>query len=41
MGAHGVQINLEPASNARNFAESHTGPASEVMPDWAERILNH
>lgn len=40
MGAHTVQINLEPASNARDFAESHIGPATEVVPDWVARILH-
>ncbi|QIE47091.1 NAD-dependent deacylase [Pseudohalocynthiibacter aestuariivivens] len=39
LGAHTVQINLEAASNARDFAESHFGPATDVVPKWVESIL--
>ncbi|WP_272010240.1 NAD-dependent deacylase [Roseovarius sp. ZX-A-9] len=40
LGARTVQINLEPASNARDFDESHIGPATELVPKWVESILN-
>jgi NAD-dependent deacetylase len=38
-GAHTVQLNLDPADNARDFAEHRHGPASKIVPAWVEEIL--
>lgn len=38
-GAHTVELNLEPSEGAKNFAESHYGPAVDVVPDYVERLL--
>ena len=32
-GAHTVELNLEPSEGASLFAETHHGPASQVVPD--------
>ncbi|QYX57832.1 NAD-dependent deacylase [Roseovarius sp. SCSIO 43702] len=39
LGAHTVELNLEPSRGARDFAEHHYGPASEVVPAWVDRVL--
>jgi NAD-dependent deacetylase len=39
---HGIrtcEINLEPSDNARQFDEVHYGPASDVVPQWANDVL--
>lgn len=33
-GAHTVELNLEPSSNANVFREAKYGPASEIVPAW-------
>jgi NAD-dependent deacetylase len=38
-GLRTCEINLEPSENARQFDETHYGPASETVPRWVERIL--
>lgn len=38
-GAHTVELNLEPSDGNHLFAEHHTGPASEIVPAYVERLL--
>lgn len=40
LGAVTVELNLEPSSNSRDFAETHYGPATQVVPAWVDRVLN-
>lgn len=39
-GAHTVELNLEPSDGAHYFAESHYGPATQVVPTYVEKLLN-
>ena len=38
-GAHTVELNLEPSDGASLFAETHYGPATEVVPAYVDRLL--
>ncbi|HEX2552594.1 MAG TPA: NAD-dependent deacylase [Microvirga sp.] len=38
-GIRTCEINLEPSDNARQFDETHYGPAGEVVPRWADGLL--
>ena len=38
-GAHCVELNLENSQRAGHFAEAHHGPASQVVPNYVERML--
>jgi NAD-dependent deacetylase len=38
--AHTVELNLEPSEGRSLFAERHYGPASRVVPEFVERILD-
>lgn len=38
-GAHTVELNLEPSMGATLFAETHQGPATQVVPDYIQNIL--
>ena len=38
-GAHTVELNLEPSEGASLFAEAAYGHATEVVPDFVERLL--
>lgn len=38
-GAHSIEVNIEPASPASEFAEHRQGPASVVLPQLCEDIL--
>lgn len=38
-GAHTVELNLEPSSGARIFAEAVYGPATEVVPTYVDKLL--
>jgi NAD-dependent deacetylase len=38
-GAHCVEMNLEPSLGSIFFNESRIGPASELVPAWAEEVL--
>lgn len=40
LGAHTVELNLEPSLNQRDFAQTHYGPATQVVPDWVRSILD-
>ncbi|MEO1542804.1 MAG: NAD-dependent deacylase [Pseudomonadota bacterium] len=39
LGAHTVELNLEPSEGASLFAESIHGPASEVVPAYVDHLL--
>jgi len=39
MGVRTCELNLEPSDNAHIFDERAYGPASEVVPDFVERML--
>lgn len=39
LGAHTVELNMEPSEGAPLFAETHFGPASQIVPAWVDRIL--
>ena len=39
--AHTVELNLEPSMGATHFAESHYGPATEIVPAYVEGLLRH
>jgi NAD-dependent deacetylase len=32
-------MNLEPSLGSFQFAESRTGPAGELVPQWVEELL--
>ncbi|SHJ31898.1 NAD-dependent deacetylase [Shimia gijangensis] len=36
-GAHTVELNLAPSSRVSDFAETHFGPATRIVPDWVAR----
>jgi NAD-dependent deacetylase len=38
-GAHTVELNLEPSQVGNEFAESHYGLASEVVPEFVHTLL--
>lgn len=38
-GAHTVELNLEPSTNARDFLEGRYGPASEVVETWVADMI--
>ena len=37
--AHTVELNLEASEGATEFAETHYGPASEIVPVYVENLL--
>jgi NAD-dependent deacetylase len=39
VGAHTVELNLEPSEGATLFAEAHHGPATHVLPRYVETLL--
>ena len=39
IGAHTVELNLEPSEGASLFAEAQYGPATEIVPGFVERLL--
>jgi NAD-dependent deacetylase len=39
VGAHTVELNLEPSLGIDDFVEHHHGRASEVVPAWVEQFL--
>jgi NAD-dependent deacetylase len=39
VGAHTVELNLEPSEGANLFSERVHGPATEVVPAWVEQLL--
>lgn len=38
-GAHTVELNLEPSQVGNEFAECHYGLASEIVPEWVDKLL--
>ena len=38
-GAHTVELNLEPSEGASRFAEAAYGPATEIVPNYVEKLL--
>jgi NAD-dependent protein deacetylase/lipoamidase len=38
-GAETLELNLEPSEGASLFDSAIHGPASEIVPDWVERML--
>lgn len=38
-GAHTVELNLEPSEGADFFAEAIHGPATQIVPDYVNRLL--
>lgn len=39
MGAHTVELNLEPSEGRSLFAEAHHGPATDIVPAFVRRLL--
>ncbi|HBS50427.1 MAG TPA: NAD-dependent protein deacylase [Rhodobacteraceae bacterium] len=39
VGAHRVELNLEPSAAVSRFDETRFGPASRTVPDWVEEVL--
>lgn len=39
IGAHTVELNLEPSAGIRSFAEAIHGKATEIVPAYLERLL--
>ena len=39
LGAHTVELNLEPSVNQRDFVETRYGPATQIVPAWVEDVL--
>ncbi len=39
LGAHTIELNLEPSTNQRDFAEHRYGPASKLVLQWVEEVL--
>ena len=38
-GAHTVELNLEPSDGADSFVERIEGPATEIVPEFVDRLL--
>jgi NAD-dependent deacetylase len=38
--AHTVELNLQPSDGASLFAETHYGPATEVVPRYVDKLLS-
>ncbi|MEZ5911561.1 MAG: NAD-dependent deacylase [Paracoccaceae bacterium] len=38
-GAHTLELNLEPSDLSQVFAERRYGPASRIVPEWVDEIL--
>ena len=39
VGAHTIEMNLDPGENVSLFAEARAGTASETVPAWVEEVL--
>jgi NAD-dependent deacetylase len=39
VGAHTVELNMEPSLGIDDFEEHHHGPATEVVPAWVDEFL--
>ena len=40
MGVAATELNLEPSENAHQFSNSRYGPATNVVPDWVDEMLD-
>lgn len=40
-GARTVELNLEPSAGVSSFDETVFGPATQIVPRWVDRILDH
>lgn len=40
VGAHTVELNMEPSLGADAFVEHHHGPATQVVPEWVRAHLD-
>ena len=38
-GARTLELNLEPSAGSRRFDETRLGPASRLVPEWVEALL--
>ncbi|SEQ12045.1 NAD-dependent deacylase [Thalassovita taeanensis] len=38
-GAHTVELNLDPSSVVSDFAETHFGKATQIVPIWVDSLL--
>ncbi len=41
VGAHTVELNLEPSQGATLFAEHRYGPATEIVPTYVRLLMEH
>lgn len=39
-GAKTVELNLEPSLNARAFSEGYYGPATDIVPNYVQQLIN-
>lgn len=39
-GAHTVELNLAPSTTVSDFAETHFGSATQIVPAWVDSLLN-
>jgi NAD-dependent deacetylase len=39
-GAHTLELNLDPSEGSRFFHESRYGPASALVPQWVDELLD-
>ena len=39
VGAHTVELNLEPSANHRDFGEGRYGPATQVVDEWTTDLI--
>ncbi len=39
-GAHTVELNLEPSRTGSKFAEQHYGPATKIVPEYLNQLLD-
>ncbi len=40
MGAHTLELNLEPSKGTRWFEEVRHGPATQIVPAWVDEVLS-
>jgi len=38
-GAHTIELNLEPSTNARTFSEGRYGPATQIVDEWVTQLI--
>src|SRR6185295_8824157 len=39
VGAHTIELNLEPSANARTFTEGRYGPATQIVDEWVDDMI--